>query len=969
MLKNGFSRRITSRNLSKALFSLLWITILVRGGVGLSVASAEALVDSSGVATIEVKAGGDRAAPFSSESYLLPGVTFQLLAATRDPATGAWGKGEAISASWATAVTDATGVASFTIPVVGETTTADLPPELTSLGVTGRNGTFASASTANGSDIGYGEWGAMAGSRFVVQLSSNDGAVPVGWRANQVLRTGPTNYDSSTSSASDYWFLTAPLTPGVTQTSGTDFMNAAGFNRAGFSTTTAPNTFIRTRSNGIWQLSRNNPPSEQLCGLNLAVVVDLSSSISAANAADLRYGLVRLVEDLAHTPTLLSAYTFGWSAPAGGGPGVPTGNAWTAGNGKPASLSAAQAAQIAFGRAPTSADSGRDWLNVNMADLDQVTQLLAGIQLWRTGAEFTGTGFNSEATNWSHGLSQVIGKGYDQVLFLTDGNPTWIDARPAATATVYNGFREVEEGIFSANRLKLDGTRIMAIGVGDAAREPNWQNLIAVSGVNVYPASKADMARPELRGVDSLIDADLVMIGSFAHIGKVFKDYAQAVCGVDGEAHARAVFERDFEWSITKGIRVLAKGESEPAEFGDRARAAVPSPGVANFEFQVAVKSLPLPVNEVSIAEGRVTLRNQHSVPLTVGPVDVRVMLGNTEVYYQAALFDMVTIPANTTVSEPFAGFTFTYEAGITWGELRLELITGDDEGTYPIAWGHVGFTFGTQQTANVTAKLTDEFAGLSLENVASVGWDSLLESHNYLSEWQAATFSRAFGETVWLNAATGTALGGPDVDQNLLDAEYDVGISVLREDFPNDGSRVWSFTYPITTLAIASADTPTVDGETEALTFINIARIAPDGDGSPDADDAVGEVVVIELEEVPILPPDDDPPSEDPQGEDPPGDDPPNDPPLTDPPVGDPPATDPDDTKTPVPPQQNVPRPPATSRSNPVAANPVATALPVTSRVPNRTLTRTGTTVAILTFAAGLVLFGGTLLRRKADH
>ena len=75
---------------------------------------------------------------------------------------------------------------------------------------------------------------------------------------------------------------------------------------------------------------------------------------------------------------------------------------------------------------------------------------------------------NAQFTNWDRAFNQVTesAQAYDIAVIITDGNPTAYGI-PATTQT--NGrtrFREVENGIFSANGLKAKGTRIVAFGVG-----------------------------------------------------------------------------------------------------------------------------------------------------------------------------------------------------------------------------------------------------------------------------------------------------------------------------------------------------------------------------------------------------------------------------------------------------------------------------------------------------------------------
>src|SRR5690606_22114395 len=73
-------------------------------------------------------------------------------------------------------------------------------------------------------------------------------------------------------------------------------------------------------SHGVWQVSRNNNTLTPSCesGLRVAMVFDLSSSISIANAsATLRQAGQEMVTSLEGTGSTLSLYTFGTDAPQG----------------------------------------------------------------------------------------------------------------------------------------------------------------------------------------------------------------------------------------------------------------------------------------------------------------------------------------------------------------------------------------------------------------------------------------------------------------------------------------------------------------------------------------------------------------------------------------------------------------------------------------------------------------------------
>lgn len=188
-------------------------------------------------------------------------------------------------------------------------------------------------------------------------------------------------------------------------------------------------------SSGIWQSSHANPPAQAQCGLDIALVSDLSYSVALSNSlGSLKTAATGFVDALAGTPSTISLYTFGTNAPA---PGT-------------ASL-----------------------LDRSTLDANHLTELRATIG---------GYAIDSNSyTNWDASLRQLFGKGYDQVVVLTDGNPTRSGV-PGTGSSGSTRLVELEQAVFSANTLKADGTRVVAVGVGSSDNFKTGQNLRAISG-------------------------------------------------------------------------------------------------------------------------------------------------------------------------------------------------------------------------------------------------------------------------------------------------------------------------------------------------------------------------------------------------------------------------------------------------------------------------------------------------------
>ncbi|MBM9467668.1 DUF7927 domain-containing protein [Nakamurella leprariae] len=242
-------------------------------------------------------------------------------------------------------------------------------------------------------------------------------AAPAGWTVNATLRTG--DADGSGSQATPYAFRTPSLRAGNTYTSGEDFMTGGSYDR--------------TASGGVWQTSRSNPVAGD-CGLDVALVLDVSGSVGSSMPALQAAGRT-LVNSLIGTPSSVGLFTFASTAPA------------NSSNNRNRPV------------VPVSTAAGAGMVNG-----------------WINGTSSGG------GTNWDRGLAQVAASDsdFDVAIVITDGNPSFYGS-PTKGPGDYTRFVEVENGIFSANAVKAEGTRVVAMGVG-AGVSGFPQNLAAISG-------------------------------------------------------------------------------------------------------------------------------------------------------------------------------------------------------------------------------------------------------------------------------------------------------------------------------------------------------------------------------------------------------------------------------------------------------------------------------------------------------
>lgn len=246
-------------------------------------------------------------------------------------------------------------------------------------------------------------------------------AVPAGWFRDNVLGTG----------------------------TGADNIQAVNYPRVFTGTLTgdisvtvpapAPNAQDPAAARGsVFTESRANPMTTAACGLRTAVLFDLSTSIISPtnHLPELKEAGESFVNALEGTPSTIALYTFGSVAPA------PRAN------------------------------------NQNV-DPTPVTG---------TGASFLDSKINGfsvvsgQATNWDAGLWQIADSSahYDDVIVLTDGDPTRFGPQGNGSGAITRLIDD-ESGIFSANALKEEDTKVIAVGI-NADRAGSVANLQAISG-------------------------------------------------------------------------------------------------------------------------------------------------------------------------------------------------------------------------------------------------------------------------------------------------------------------------------------------------------------------------------------------------------------------------------------------------------------------------------------------------------
>ena len=247
------------------------------------------------------------------------------------------------------------------------------------------------------------------------QWDVTETAPPTGYYSNPTLDSGT----SAVVTSHPYTFRTGTLNgAGTTDVPGAVATDTYQSQPIG---TAAAQTF-----SGQLATSLDDPAAAATCGLNLALVLDQSGSMAAnGKQAALVAAANEAITDLTGTPSNVAIYTFAATT------GVSIGSTST--------INAASAAPL------------HNFINSLPAP--------------------------ANGTNWDQGIAQVPTTGFDETIFLTDGAPT--GSRIRTNNFAQSLFTDTEQGIFSANRLKAGGTRIVGVGIG---LNGGLDNLRAVSG-------------------------------------------------------------------------------------------------------------------------------------------------------------------------------------------------------------------------------------------------------------------------------------------------------------------------------------------------------------------------------------------------------------------------------------------------------------------------------------------------------
>lgn len=181
-----------------------------------------------------------------------------------------------------------------------------------------------------------------------------------------------------------------------------------------------------------------NPAFPERCGLDVVIVIDESGSIDNTEIKLVRQAASQFIDALSGTPSRIGVVVF----------------------------------------------------NIQAQILLPLTSVLdsVGTNAAKSALDFPRQG---RGTNWEAAFDTARTLNGDLVIFITDGNP-------GGSAVIVN---PLQNGIAAANRVKSDGTRIIAIGIGDGLNVTNLQLISGPTKNDDYYLANFDTLSAQLRAI------------------------------------------------------------------------------------------------------------------------------------------------------------------------------------------------------------------------------------------------------------------------------------------------------------------------------------------------------------------------------------------------------------------------------------------------------------------------------------
>lgn len=213
----------------------------------------------------------------------------------------------------------------------------------------------------------------------------------------------------------------------------------------------------QTRSFGAAVQALKNPKLPATCnpGPKIAFVMDVSGSVRGQEVATYRNALTGengVVDQLSGTNASVSAYTFNWDSPSV--------NTTSIGN------------YQGTVNVDTEKDKAKAILNDRLGKDDNIL----GRTNWNSGLEAAYQGGKNV-----YDPTRPDSRKYDIVVFITDGNPNTTGNNRYRPDDNEVSLRALEGGVYASNKLKSEGTRIIAVAAGKPGQNTP-ENLKLISG-------------------------------------------------------------------------------------------------------------------------------------------------------------------------------------------------------------------------------------------------------------------------------------------------------------------------------------------------------------------------------------------------------------------------------------------------------------------------------------------------------
>ncbi len=253
-----------------------------------------------------------------------------------------------------------------------------------------------------------------------------------------------------------------------------------------------------------------NPQITEKCGVDLTLVLDASGSVQQSNAVnEVRDAAEAFLDALSNTGSSARVTQF-----------------------------ATATQQLAPSTVVDDGSLGPDGTLRNAIDgyYNPRPPRPAGVNFIDTRGQVNNSATNNQYTNWDGSLNQAAGTKPDLVVYVTDGDPTAYDLDKAGDpgdhgpppdiryGTNSTDTQTVDRAVTEANQVKTNGSRMLAVGVGNALGSSASQaRLRQISGPQVVRDADLD-------NIDSLNDVDVALVTNFDDLAAFLRSVVLQLC-------------------------------------------------------------------------------------------------------------------------------------------------------------------------------------------------------------------------------------------------------------------------------------------------------------------------------------------------------------------------------------------------------------------------------------------------------